>query len=88
MAFTRQITTGNPVLPYSAIIYYPPVSILKAIRQKGTLRLYRTTTILIWWAADKELIIIPTQKLAISKNNALDIHVNNLSFNIFVDMLG
>ena len=23
-----------------------------------------------------------------SKNNALDIHVNNLSFNIFVDMLG
>ena len=23
-----------------------------------------------------------------SKNNALDIHINNLSFNIFVDILG
>ena len=28
------------------------------------------------------------QKLVTSKNNALDIYINNLSFNIFVDILG
>ena len=28
------------------------------------------------------------QKLVTSKNNALDIHINNLSFNIFIDILG
>jgi len=88
MAPTKQITTGNPVLLYSAITYYPPAGIPKAIRQEGTPRLYRIITILIRRAANEELIIIPTQKLATGKNNALNIHVNNLSFNTFIDMLG
>ena len=63
-------------------------SILKVIKQKKTPRLYKTTTILIWQAADEEPIIILTRKLVTSKNNALDIHINNLSFNIFVNILG
>ena len=79
---------GNLVLLYSAITYYLLASILKAIRQKGILRLYRIITILIRCAANKELIIILTQKLATSKNNALDIYINNLSFNIFINILG
>ena len=85
---TGQIIIGNPVLLYSAIAYYLPAGILKAIRQEGTPRLYRTTIILIRQAANKEPIIILTRKLATSKNNALDIYVNNLSFNIFVNILG
>ena len=28
------------------------------------------------------------QKLVISKNNALNIYINNLSFDIFIDILG
>ena len=52
------------------------------------LRSYRIIIILIRWAADKELIIILTRKLVTSKNNALDIYIDDLSFNIFVDMLG
>ena len=28
------------------------------------------------------------QKLVTGKNNALDIYINNLSFNIFIDILG
>src|ERR1700722_20778506 len=88
MAFIRQIIIGNLVLLYSAITHYLLASILKIIRQEGTLRLYRIIIILIRRAANKELIIILTQKLATSKNNALDIHVNNLSFNIFIDILG
>jgi hypothetical protein len=51
------------------------------------LKLYKTTIILIRRAADKELIIIPMQKLAIGKNNALNIYINNLSFNTFVNIL-
>jgi len=47
MAPTRQIIIGNQVLPYSAIAYYLPAGILKAIRQEGTLRLYKTIIILI-----------------------------------------
>jgi len=60
MAPIRQITTGNPVLPYSAIAHYLLASILKVIRQEGILRLYKIIIILIWRAANEELIIIPT----------------------------
>jgi hypothetical protein len=51
-------------------------------------RLYKIIIILIRRAADKELIIILTRKLVISKNNALNIYINDLSFNIFVNILG
>ena len=85
---TGQIIIGNPVLLYSAIMHYLPAGIPKAIRQEGTLRSYKITTILIQRAANKEPIIILTQKLATSKNNALDIHINNLSFNTFINILG
>ena len=70
------------------MVYYPPAGILKAIRQEGTPRSYKIITILIWQAADKEPIIILMRKLVISKNNALDIHINNLSFNTFINILG
>jgi hypothetical protein len=85
---TRQITTGNPVLPHFSVAHYPPAGIPKAIRQEGTPRSYGTTTILIRRAADEEPIIIPTRKLATGKNDALDIRVDDLSFDTFVDMLG
>jgi len=88
MVPTRQIIIGNPVLLYSTIVYYLLAGILKAIRQEGMLKLYKTIIILIWRAADKELIIILTRKLVTSKNDALNIYINNLSFNIFIDILG
>ena len=49
---------------------------------------YKTIIILIWWAANKKLIIIPTRKLVTGKNNALNIYINNLNFNILIDILG
>ena len=55
---TGQITTGNPVLLHSAITYYLPAGILKAIRQEGMPKSYRIIIILIWQAADEEPIII------------------------------
>ena len=70
------------------MVYCPPAGILKAIRQEGMLKLYKIITILIWQAANKELIIILMQKLVTSKNNALNIYINNLSFDIFIDILG
>jgi len=88
MAPTRQITISNPVFLHSTIAHYPPAGIPKVIKQKGMPKLYGTTTILIQQAADKKPIIISTQKLVTSKNDALNIHINDLSFNTFVDILG
>ena len=88
MAPTRQIIIGNLVLPHSAIVYCLPAGISKAIRQEGMLRLYKITIILIQQAANKELIIILTRKLVISKNNTLNIYINDLSFDIFINILG
>ena len=51
-------------------------------------RLYKITTILIQQAANKKPIIILMQKLVINKNTTLNIHINNLSFNIFINILG
>ena len=70
------------------MVYYLLAGILKAIRQEGMLRLYKIITILIWQAANKELIIILIQKLITSKNNTLDIYINDLNFNIFINILG
>ena len=70
------------------MVYCPLTDILKAIRQEGTPRSYKIITILIWQAVDEKLIIILTQKLVTGKNNTLNIHINNLSFNIFIDILG
>jgi hypothetical protein len=52
------------------------------------LKLYKIIIILIQQAADEELIIILTQKLVTGKNNALNIYINDLSFNIFINILG